>query len=441
MGLKTPGLLIAAPSSNSGKTLVTLALLRALNKSGIKAASAKVGPDYIDPGFHTAASGRDCVNIDPWAMRPELQFQLKKNIGKKVDIIISEGVMGLYDGAKDATGATADLAALFKWPVVMVVDVQGQAASAVASLKGFIEFRSDVEIAGVIFNKVGSDSHQAMLSRAMAEYLPDQKVLGYLPRNTDLMMPERHLGLVQASENAELGDFLDRAANWVSDKINMEGLQAIAAIGQDQLGDVNPAISPIGQRISIARDAAFTFCYPSLIAAWRKAGAEINFFSPLDNEMPNKTADAVYLPGGYPELYAGKLATNTNFMSGLQETNKRGAFVFGECGGYMALGESLTDHDGVCHKMAGLLPVQTSFMRKKLHLGYRQATLLSDCPFGAKGQKFKGHEFHYANIVNESTENRLFSQCDALGQGIEDIGHVRANVCGSYLHLIDHVND
>ena len=436
-----PGLFIAAPSSGSGKTLVTLALLRAFMRAGVRASSAKVGPDYIDPAFHSAASGRDCVNIDPWAMRTDLQFQLKENIGQNADIIICEGVMGLFDGARDGTGATADLSAKFNWPVIMVVDVRGQATSAVASLKGFVDFRADVNIAGVIFNKVGAGSHQAMLERAMAEYLPNLKVLGYLPRNGEMVMPERHLGLVQASENKDLQSFLNKAAVWVSDHIDMTSLQALGEVGRAHVGAVQPAITPIGQRISIAKDAAFTFCYPSLLDAWHKAGAEINFFSPLADETPTKTSDAVYLPGGYPELHAGKLAGNSNFMAGLQKAALENIFIYGECGGYMTLGESLTDGDGACHKMLGLLPVETSFLNRKLHLGYRQATLLSDCPLGAKGRKFKGHEFHYASIITENPDNRLFNQVDALGGARENIGHVNANVCGSYLHLIDHVDD
>lgn len=436
-----PGLFIAAPSSGSGKTLVTLALLRALKNAGVNVASAKVGPDYIDPAFHTAASGRDCVNIDPWAMREETQFQLKHDISKDTDLVIVEGVMGLFDGARDGTGATADLSAKFNWPVLMVVDVRGQATSAVASLKGFVDFRPDVNIAGVIFNKVGAGSHQAMLERAMVKYLPDLAVLGYLPRNADLVMPERHLGLVQAAENKDLQGFLDNAAGWVSDFVDLGALQELAEAGLSVEGNSPVQIAPIGQRIAIARDEAFAFCYPSLLAGWRKAGAEVSFFSPLGDEQPLKTSDAVYLPGGYPELHAGKLAGNSHFMVGLLDAANKGAFIFGECGGYMTLGESLTDADGVAHKMAGLLPVSTSFEKRRLHLGYRKAELLVDSPLGKKGSFVKGHEFHYASIIEESQDNRLFNQCDALGEGSEMVGHVNSNVCGSYLHLIDQAHD
>ena len=450
------GVFIAAPASSSGKTLITLAILRALasyNKiSNQRIASIKTGPDYIDPAFHRAASGNDCINIDPWAMRPELQMQLMQDLIAKNDLIIAEGVMGLFDGALDGYGATADLATRFNWPIIMVMDVTGQAASAVASLKGFYQFRSDINIAAVIFNRVGSKKHRQILKTAMDKYLPDMEILGYLPKNNDLIMPSRHLGLdldiVQYRDNKDIEGFLNNAATWLNDNIDLDGLINITKLA-GQITDNNitrqVAIKPLGQNIGIAKDAAFNFYYQSMIDGWRAMGANISFFSPLNDDAPNDDCDAIYLPGGYPELYAGRISNNKNFMNGIKLHGAKGSFIYGECGGYMTLGDGLIDGDGISHKMVGLLPISTSFFKPKLHLGYRQAELLSDCRLGVKGQKFKGHEFHYASITCEEAGNSLFNQRDALDMNIGcnngNIGHINGNICGSYLHLIDMVND
>ncbi len=450
------GVFIAAPASSCGKTLITLAILRALTSSsqlsGKKIASIKTGPDYIDPAFHRAASGNDCINIDSWAMRPELQMQLMQDLATKNYLLIAEGVMGLFDGALDGYGSTADLAAKFNWPIIMIMDVTGQAASAVASLKGFYQFRQDVNIAAVIFNRVASKKHQAILKNTMEKYLPQMEILGYLPKNNDLIMPSRHLGLdldiLQARDNKNIEVFLNNTAAWLNDNIDLDKLINIAKLA----GNItihnktnHIAIKPLGQNICIAKDAAFSFFYQSMIDGWRAMGANISFFSPLNDDAPNDDCDAIYLPGGYPELYAGRLSNNKNFINGIRSHGAKGSFIYGECGGYMTLGNSLIDGDGISHKMAGLLPISTSFFEKKLHLGYRQAELLSDCHLGVKGTNFKGHEFHYASITSGEAGNSLFNQRDAFGMNIGDnngnIGYINGNICGSYLHLIDMVND
>jgi cobyrinic acid a,c-diamide synthase len=439
----SPGLIIAAPASGSGKTVVTLALLRALGDAGVKIASAKAGPDYIDPAFHRFATGRACINLDPWAMRPTTLANLVTVHSNSAELVLTEGVMGLFDGinlpGRPDAGSTADLAALTGWPVILVVDAGRQAASIGALVAGFARHRDDVEIAGVIFNRVASETHTEVLKAAVAQATPDIVILGAVPRTAALTLPERHLGLVPAGEHAALEPFLKHAASIVAEAIDLAALQALARPARlvgDTTGPASP-LPPLGQRIAVAQDTAFGFAYPSVIEAWRQEGAEIVPFSPLADQAPAADADAVYLPGGYPELHAGELAAATSFLDGLRAAAARRAIIFGECGGYMVLGEGLTDSDGLRHKMAGLLPVETSFAERRLHLGYRVATLASGGPLGAPGAAFRGHEFHYATVVREGPGQPLFAARNAAGADLGPYGCADGTVSGSFIHLID----
>ncbi|CCQ75571.1 cobyrinate a,c-diamide synthase [Magnetospira sp. QH-2] len=429
-----PGLIVAAPSSGSGKTLLTLGLLRHFSRSGIAVASAKCGPDYIDPAFHSAATGRPCPTLDPWAMRPGT---LAASLPMQADLLIAEGVMGLFDGATASSGSTADLAALTGWPVVLVVDARAQTGSAAAVVRGFASHRTDVTIAGVIFNRVGSATHEAHLRAAMALHLPHMPILGCLPRADALALPSRHLGLVQAAEHADLPAFLDGAADLVAAHLDLAALRGLARIPVLPRTPFSAPLPPLGQHIAVARDEAFAFTYPHLLEGWRHAGATLSFFSPLADDSPDPQADAVYLPGGYPELHAGRLAANGIFLDGLRAAAARQAFLFGECGGYMVLGKSLTDKDGRAHAMAGLLPLETSFAQRRLHLGYRAATLRTETPLGTSGTMLRGHEFHYATIVAETGGSPLFHCRDARNTDLGSAGLREGSVAGSFIHLID----
>jgi cobyrinic acid a,c-diamide synthase len=432
------GLLIAAPSSSSGKTVITLALLRALKHAGHKVGSVKVGPDFIDPGFHSLASDGACLNIDGWAMRPATRAGQIARIAKDADLMIAEGVMGLFDGAADGTGSSADLAAELGLPVILIVDVSGQSASAAAVVSGFKEFRKDINIVGVIFNRVGSRRHEQMLRRAMSTIsIP---ILGCLLRDETLALDSRHLGLVQASELSDIEKQIDAAATLISDTIDLNTLTTLSEpLIMPEPVPTTPVIPPLGQRIAIASDSAFSFCYPHILRSWQKAGASLSTFSPLADEAPPLDCDAVYLPGGYPELHAAKIASSETFMTGLREAGKQDATLYGECGGFMVLGHSLTDRNGETHAMAGLLPIETSFASPKLHLGYRKLQLLADGALGKKGIKYRGHEFHYSTQTAESAEF-LFAAHDALDEDIGTFGCRRDNVMGSYIHLIDRVD-
>ncbi|MGI9420491.1 MAG: cobyrinate a,c-diamide synthase [Geminicoccaceae bacterium] len=441
--MSAPGVIVAAPASGSGKTTVTLALLRALRGQGRSVGSFKVGPDYIDPVFHARASGLICPNLDSWAMRIETLSGLGDRIAKDVDMVIGEGVMGLFDGALVGQGSTADLASLFDLPVVLVVDAGRMGASAAALVEGFINHREDVDVAGIIFNRVASEIHADLLKRACNDHF-SQPVIGCLPTDPRLELPERHLGLVQADEKPSLEDFLDEAAVIIAEHLDLDQFQRLARpFGLGLYGPPPCPLRPLGQRIAVAADLAFAFAYPAVLEGWRQAGAEVRMFSPLDDEAPPDDADAVYLPGGYPELHAARLAASVGFLDGLRRAAARSAFVYGECGGFMVLGERLIDKDGESHAMAGLLPISTSFEKPRRHLGYRSLTLRQPCPLGPAGTTFRGHEFHYSNVesVDREKAQPLFGAKDARGKDKGEQGLVVGSVAGSFMHLIDRVGE
>jgi cobyrinic acid a,c-diamide synthase len=434
------GLILAAPKSGSGKTLITAGLLRHLRQREVRVAAAKVGPDYIDPTFHARASNGPCLNLDPWAMRPATLAGLVAELEAVAELVVCEGVMGLFDGAgtNGEAGSTAELAKATKWPVVLVVDADGQGASVAALIKGFARHDPLVPLAGVILNRIASPRHRALLVEAISRHLPGLPVLGAMPRDKSMMLAARHLGLVPASEEAaEVDALIDRAAAAIDAEFDVERLIALARPSVFNASDGAAGLPPLGQSIAVARDDAFLFVYEATLAGWHRQGAAISFFSSLSDEAPPHDADAIYLPGGYPELHAGKLTGATCFLGGLREAAARGRAIYGECGGYMVLGDALTDADGETHRMAGLLPVTTSFAKPTRHLGYRSARLLAAGPLGGEGVRFRGHEFHYASIVAEGIADPLFAVADSLGNDLGRVGLRRGSICGSFIHLID----
>ncbi len=256
-------------------------------------------------------------------------------------------------------------------------------------------------------------------------------------RDPALALPSRHLGLVQASELKSLDAMLARAAERAEAELDIAGLVALAAPAALAPHQGAAPLPPLGQRIAVARDPAFAFAYDLVLEGWRAAGASLRFFSPLADEAPEPSCDAVYLPGGYPELHAGALASARRFRAGLHDAAARGAEIYGECGGYMALGRGLVDGDGARHEMAGLLPLETSFAERRLHLGYRQARLAAACAIGAAGAHYRGHEFHYATVREEGPGDPLFQLDDGEGNALGGAGRVARNVMGSFVHLID----
>ncbi|WP_299475624.1 cobyrinate a,c-diamide synthase [uncultured Roseibium sp.] len=425
------GILIAAPSSGAGKTTLTLAMLRAFRDLGRSVVSAKSGPDYIDPKFHEAASGKICINLDAWAMDPGT---LRSMAGAHLaghELLLLEGAMGLFDGAANGRGSAADLAATLGLPVILVIDCAKQAQSVAALVHGFRSYRSDIRIAGVILNRVGSARHEKMLRTALCTQ--DVAVFGSIPRSGDLSLPERHLGLVQAGEHADLEEFLARASEICRENVDLTAIEAASAVLAPAGAHTARLPAPLGQRIAVARDVAFAFSYPHLLDFWQRQGAEISFFSPLADESPAINADAVFLPGGYPELHAASLFAAENFKAGMRQAAVSGALIYGECGGYMVLGEGLVDGAGTAHGMLGLLPLETSFKDRKRHLGYRSINALGGLPWT---MSLSAHEFHYASIVAEGNAERLFSTSDADENKLPDMGLRVQNVMGSFAHVI-----
>jgi cobyrinic acid a,c-diamide synthase len=420
------GLVIAAPHSGSGKTLFTLGLLRALKNRGVGVVSAKAGPDYIDPGFHAAATGRPCISLDYWAMGESAVQALAHLQAAKCDLLVVEGVMGLFDGPHGAKGSTADLAEALGLPVLFVVDAAKQGQSVAALVDGFRSFQPGVDLAGVILNRVSSDRHEAILREALAR--TGVPVLGALRHIDSLAVPSRHLGLVQAQENQQLEAFIETAASRVARETFLDKILESAARLANQAIDPPKVLFPLAQSMAIARDEAFSFAYSHIFQSWQRQGAELHFFSPLADEAPPQ-ADAIYLPGGYPELHAGKLAANDHFLGGLRAFK---GLIYGECGGYMLLGDGLIDANGQRHAMAGLLPITTSFAKRKLHLGYRQLKPIA----GPWNTPLRGHEFHYSTIAQQGDGEPLFHAQDAAGNDLGPMGQRIGNVMGSYAHVI-----
>lgn len=429
-----PGLMIAAPASGTGKTTVMLGLLRALAEDGLAVQPFKSGPDYIDPAFHRAATGRASYNLDTWAMGPGLLGAIAAQAAG-ADICLAEGSMGLYDGVATAGlsgfGSSAETARRMGWPVVLVLDVGGQAQSAAATALGFAAYDPALPFAGVILNRVASPRHERLTRLGMER--AGLRVLGALPRRGDLALPERHLGLVQAVEHPDLEAAIAGYAAFLRAHVDLPALHGAARTAPAP-GAAGLLPAPPAQRIALAQDAAFSFAYPHVLAGWRAAGAEVLPFSPLADEAPDPAADLVWLPGGYPELHAGRLAAAGRFLAGLRAHAARRP-VHGECGGYMALGAALIDKDGARHPMAGLLGLVTSYAQRRLHLGYRRAVLAAAMPGHGPGAALRGHEFHYSMIL-EQPDAPLAQVCDADGQPVPETGSRRGPVTGTFFHLI-----
>jgi cobyrinic acid a,c-diamide synthase len=429
-------LVISAPASGAGKTTLTLALARAYRDRGLTVQCFKSGPDYIDPAFHAAATGRTSVNLDSWAMTRDTIHSLAAR-GADADLILAEGSMGLFDGVATpgatGTGASADLAAMMGWPVLLVLDPTGQAQTAAAVAAGLRDFRPGVRIAGVVLNRVASPRHEDLVRRALESVgIP---VLGALPRHAPIAMPERHLGLVQAEEQTHLSDLIAEAARLIAERIDLDALLRLSECDWTaQRSRAGAGVTPPGQRIALARDAAFSFIYPHMLEGWHAAGAELLPFSPLADEGPDASADVCWLPGGYPELHAGRLAANGRFRQALlafAETRP----VHGECGGYMVLGTGLVDAAGTRHAMTGLLGLETSFAKRRMHLGYRLADLAVPIPGHPAQSRLRGHEFHYASILAQP-DAPLATVRDATGTAVAETGSHRGRMTGTFFHMI-----
>ena len=429
------GLIIASPRTGSGKTILTLGLHAALRGRCIPTSALKVGPDFIDPAFHSAVVGSACSNVDLWAMRNgTLDDVLRDAVQEKLALV--EGVMGLFDG-EHLCASTADFSTKTGWPILLLVDASGLGESVAAIVRGLLTWRREMTFAGIILNRVNTERHAELLKRAIRPLgLP---LFGVLPSCRELLLPSRHLGLQQACETKNLHRIAQFAAKLIEKHIRLDSLISTASsLRVPAVTEISAPLPPLGSRIAVARDAAFSFCYPTTLRGWQKEGVEISFFSPLADESPPSNG-SVFLPGGYPELHAEQLSHCRNFMSGLRRVARSGALaVYGECGGYMVLGETLTDKNAKTYNMAGLLSHRTSFAERKRSLGYREVRLRTDFLSLRKGERLRGHVFHYSTLGAQK-EEALFNSNDAYGNQLCPTGGFRGNVFGSFVHLVDRV--
>ncbi|MDI2090941.1 cobyrinate a,c-diamide synthase [Commensalibacter oyaizuii] len=427
------GFIIAAPKSSSGKTTLTLGLLTALRRQNINVRAAKSGPDYIDPAFHKVATQKTSFNLDSWAMPHTLLDNLFIKTIQDSELTIIESSMGFFDGIETQDGQRgcgADLAIRYHLPVILVIDITGQAQSAAATAYGFATIHPDIHVKGVIFNNVASPRHHASTEAAFKRIgIP---VLGSIPRDPSLHLPTRHLGLIQAKEHPDLDKHLNYLADIIEKHVNIEALLSLhSPLTLPHFNQNIVAIPPPGQRIAIAKDIAFSFIYPHLLDGWRQQGASLHFFSPMDNMPPPHDCDCCWLPGGYPELYAGQLANADRFIKGLQLFAQHKA-VHGECGGYMVMGQRLIDKDGISHNMTGLLSHSCSYENRKIHLGYRRATITHQ----GHCHIIHGHEFHYATVIDPGNDLPYAELSDGTGNPIGPEGGRRHLSTGCFFHSI-----
>jgi cobyrinic acid a,c-diamide synthase len=413
--------LLAAAHSGAGKTTVTLGLLRAFRRRGYRVQPFKCGPDFIDPIHHRTASGRDSINLDRYMMSDAHIRELYARYGADTDICITEGVMGLFDGSVKSTGSSADLAKLLGLPVILVLNAKAMAYSAAAILYGLSNFDPRVRIAGVLFNFVETAAHYRLLQEACADVgIP---ALGYLPANTGLKIPSRHLGLDTGDADAAI----EAAADHIEKQIDLEGLLRATASDGGDTGGVSGGERVVAGRktILVARDAAFHFIYPENIRRLEQWG-DVHYFSPLEARQMPVEADLLYLPGGYPELYLAELAGNRSLLEQLRVYAGAGGKILAECGGMMYLGRSISDEAGNVYPMAGILAITTGMEQKKLSLGYRTVAL----PQGS----MKGHEFHYSQFITRE-EQDTGKAYNARGEQVEAPLFYTPNLLASYMHL------
>ncbi len=434
--MKIPAFLIGGVNSGSGKTTLALALMRAFTRRGLHVAPFKCGPDYIDPFFHRQAAGRPSINLDTYLMGHEgVRESFAANLAD-ADVAVVEGVMGLYDGIRpDSTaGSSGEIASLLDLPVLLAVNARGLSGSIAPLVKGFAQWRSTVRIAGVAATFTGSPEHALLLRDALkAADLPP--LLGTLRRNPKWKLPERHLGL---SWNSVSDAWLDALADAVEEEMDLDALLAavsdVAERPDDEEEDAS-APPPASVRLAVARDEAFCFYYEDNFRLLREAGAELVDFSPLHDDALPENIDGVYLGGGFLELYGAQLAENHSMLDSIRAFAAQGKWIYGECGGYLYLLESLTDFHGVRHPMLGLLPGEARMNDHLNSLGYRELHCVADSVF-RKGCRLRGHEFHYSSARSEEDCTELFEARNVRNLAVfSSAGALRGTVCGSYAHL------
>ena len=430
---KIPRVVIAATQAGAGKTTIVTGLLAALRQRGMKVQSFKAGPDYIDPGYHRLASGQPAHNLDSWLTPAEILPEILATETENADIAVVEGVMGLYDGGRQGISSTAEIAKIIGAPVLLVIDAKSMGASAAAIAKGFRDYDPAVQVAGVILNRLGSDTHEAMIREAMAGV--GMEVFGALRRDESLKMPERHLGLLPVEENEEL-ELIERMGQAAAKQIDLDKVLALARSAKPLMVKSAAEVSKrYSCRIGVARDEAFSFYYPASIKVLERLGAEIVPFSPLHDEEPPKV-DGLFIGGGFPEMFAEKLAGNVVMRRAIKALAQKGMPMLAECGGYMYLMEALQDFAGRVHEMTGVFSGRAVMTEKLQMVGYVEAELQQDGLLGSRGTKLKGHEVHFSKEGEMISADKAPFVFRKLRNNSEyPAGRQVQNVLGSYLHL------
>ena len=428
-----PRLVIAATQSGAGKTTIVTGILAALRERGFIVQSYKIGPDYIDPGYHSLASGLPAHNLDSWLISKERLKEIFVETSQDADIAIIEGVMGLYDGGRNGISSTAEIAKLLDAPIVLVIDARSMGASAAAIALGFREYDKDVNLAGVVLNRIGSDNHKAIIEEALNDI--GIKCLGAIKRNSNLSTPERHLGLLPTSEN-ETTELIKNIGDAINSQVNIKELIKISNSQREiTITEKNPEFltSHSTLKIAVANDEAFNFYYLESLRVMEKFGAEIVNFSPLhDKELSN--VDGLIIGGGFPEMFAAQLEANITMRESIKTAANNGLPMFAECGGYMYLMNELIDFSGKAYKMSGVIDNSAKMNDKLQMVGYVEASLTSDCILGKAGDKFHAHEFHFSNELNNNGQN-AFNCVRIRNSHNYSAGFVNDNIVASYLHI------
>lgn len=436
--ISVPRLVIGGVASGVGKTTLVAGLIGALRGRGLRVVPFKVGPDYVDPSYHSRTAGLPCRNLDSWMVPPESMLELFARTTAEADIAIIEGVMGLFDGRGDGgeEGSTAQAAKLLKAPVVLVVDAGKTARSAGAIVLGFRDFDPDLWLAGTILNQVGSPTHRQAIRDAV-ESRVGISVLGHLPRRAGLVLPERHLGLIPTGESAPDDQFFRQLVDQVEMTVSVDQLLSVARlvpplpVRQSDLFPTTP--HPVRVRIGVALDRAFTFYYQDNLDLLRAWGAELVPFSPLDDAHLPEDLDGLYIGGGFPELFAAELAGNHSMVRSIRQAAEARLPLYAECGGLMYLSEGIVDFDGQRHPMAGIVPVWSAMTHRRLTMGYRTATAKTDSLLLRKGETVRGHEFHWSELTSPISASHSAYQFAETSGRLE--GYVHGRILASYLHL------
>jgi cobyrinic acid a,c-diamide synthase len=430
------GIIIAGTHSGCGKTTLSLALLSAFRKRGLRVAPFKVGPDFIDPGHHARMAGASCRNLDGWMLSKDYNVDSFRRHAAGADIALVEGVMGLFDGrdGKSESGSTAEMAKWLDLPVILVVDARSMARSAAALVKGFETFDPELRFAGAVFNRIGSPRHLSFLQEAL-EGNVRIPCLGGIPKEDVVSIPERHLGLFTDQDNPLSEAAVSALARIAEERIDLDRLfSALPEIPPPS--SAASAAHPVRKaRIAVARDNAFCFYYPDNLELLEAGGAELVFFSPVAGETLPPDIDGIYLGGGYPELYAETLARNAALRTGIREASRSGMPIYAECGGFMYLCSELEDAKGKRYPMAGCFPFVTRMLSRLKRLGYREVALDRETILGPVGATLRGHEFHYSELLEPGGAQTVYRVANGSGAAGESEGFQVKRTLGSYIHL------